>query len=641
MAGDEHQKTRVDQLYFGRDDAESDAGSVGLLRAGFLRTAAYDAAISGKKQLVIGRKGAGKSAICVMLAAAEAPRSSVVTPDEISADELRRFELHGVPRQTAKQFVWRYVLALQLAKIVIRHAETEHKKRPPSVDRLRDFLAANDEPSADPRWHDRFWKTIHRLRSSLKLEAFGVTASLDLGSSGDGAPEGLRIGEQLDIVETRLRQALVELQCPAGHGTLIIIVDQLEKIWSNDEDSDDMVIGLLSAAKHISAVFPNVRCVVCVRSDIYDSLQFAERDKFRGDEMRIDWSPHTLVDMLVARAAASLGAPLTSEELFGVCFTDTVQGRPTTLYLVERTLMRPRELIQLANLCRDTAAKNGHSRILEADILEAEVQYSVWKIQDLVTEYALTYPFLNDLLVLFQSAPYLVKRSDLADRMGTLAATLSARYQRFADVFTPSGVATVLYGIGFLGVRRNEAFAYSYEGGLPLDGDEQEFCLHPCFRQALRAVTASRLAQYEPLASWVRVEHLAQRGGWLGADVNFRGSQGYLLFDAVDKAALRALSLVDDADLAPELRDELRASLLRIRKDTHARRSEDGSIDASLEHAQWVVGFLRSLRADLSRLGNGQDEPTVLAGRIDRIARNLDDAVAGELSGQPRPSEIS
>src|SRR5258708_1387146 len=125
MAVRDYQRDLIDRLYFGRDDAESDAGSVGLLRAGFLRTAAYDTAISGKKQLGLGRKGAGKSAICLMLAAAESPRSSVVTPDEISADELRRFELHGVPQQTAKQFVWRYVLALQLAKIVINHTETD------------------------------------------------------------------------------------------------------------------------------------------------------------------------------------------------------------------------------------------------------------------------------------------------------------------------------------------------------------------------------------------------------------------------------------------------------------------------------------------------------------------------------------
>src|SRR5262245_7722367 len=89
----------LDRLYFGRDDAESDVGETGLLRAGFLRTQAYEMALSGRKQLLIGRKGSGKSAICVMLAESMQSMSSIVTPDEISADEIRQFELRGVTRQ--------------------------------------------------------------------------------------------------------------------------------------------------------------------------------------------------------------------------------------------------------------------------------------------------------------------------------------------------------------------------------------------------------------------------------------------------------------------------------------------------------------------------------------------------------------
>jgi MoxR-like ATPase len=58
----------VRKLYFGRDDAERDMAN-GLLRAGFLPTRAYEDALSGRKALVIGRKGAGKSAICMQLAA--------------------------------------------------------------------------------------------------------------------------------------------------------------------------------------------------------------------------------------------------------------------------------------------------------------------------------------------------------------------------------------------------------------------------------------------------------------------------------------------------------------------------------------------------------------------------------------------
>ena len=57
----------IQNLYFGKDDAETDITSSGLLRDGFLKTAIYETVKAGKKTLVIGRKGSGKSALCMML----------------------------------------------------------------------------------------------------------------------------------------------------------------------------------------------------------------------------------------------------------------------------------------------------------------------------------------------------------------------------------------------------------------------------------------------------------------------------------------------------------------------------------------------------------------------------------------------
>jgi ABC-type multidrug transport system fused ATPase/permease subunit len=98
--------TTVDlsKLYFGKDDAESDIARGGLLKQGFMKTHAYNEALSGSKTLVIGRKGSGKSAICLMLlASADVTHSFVlVTPDAISAEEVRRFQLSGIPQEQSK-----------------------------------------------------------------------------------------------------------------------------------------------------------------------------------------------------------------------------------------------------------------------------------------------------------------------------------------------------------------------------------------------------------------------------------------------------------------------------------------------------------------------------------------------------------
>jgi hypothetical protein len=62
----------------------------------------------------------------------------------------------------------------------------------------------------------------------------------------------------------------------------------------------------------------------------------------------------------------------------------SVGGRPVQDHLLDHTLLRPRDVIQLANRCRDTAEQNGHLRVTRSDLDEALLQFSTWKLQDLL-----------------------------------------------------------------------------------------------------------------------------------------------------------------------------------------------------------------------------------------------------------------
>lgn len=139
------------QLHFGREDAERDVTEGLLLRGGFLPNAAYRAALSGRKMLIIGRKGSGKSAICMQLMAAHGGwahngEKILVTPDEAAGEEIRRFELQGLPGDSAKALIWRYVFAVHAARYIVAHAKGTHGgHKLDSVKALGRFLKQNGE----------------------------------------------------------------------------------------------------------------------------------------------------------------------------------------------------------------------------------------------------------------------------------------------------------------------------------------------------------------------------------------------------------------------------------------------------------------------------------------------------------------
>ncbi|MEU6649743.1 hypothetical protein ABZ904_09920 [Streptomyces sp. NPDC046900] len=493
--GEPAESAPVKRLYFGHEDAERDIAS-GLLRAGFVRTTAYDAALSGRKMLILGRKGSGKSALCMQLAAGGHPGGTVlITPDDAAGDEIRRFELQGVTGDTAKSLIWRYVFAVQAARHLVEHARVHGRRQPRAVRRLRKFLHANGESLQD-RLYDRLATGARGLQTSLSLEVFGVKAGLDVAGS---TTEGARATRQLEVVEQGVADAFDALGCVDSHGRLLLLVDQLEQVWSSDPDSHAMVIGLLLAAKHIAARYGDwMRCLLFLRSDIYDMLAFGEGDKFHGDELRIHWTLEDLSGLALARARASAGPELTRDQLWGGIFPHTVDGRDTVERLLGTCLPRPRDVIQYLNLCRDTAVEHDHQVVTEADINEATRQFSQWKLQDLANEYLVAHPYLGRLPLLFDNAGYVATRSAIEERFAAYAPTLHSTFPAYTEALTPSAVIDTLFAVNFLGVRRGGDVVYVSSGKLPVQPHETEFHIHPCFRPALGCTQPTALRSFHP-----------------------------------------------------------------------------------------------------------------------------------------------
>ncbi|MFJ8504461.1 P-loop ATPase, Sll1717 family [Streptomyces avermitilis] len=624
----------VERLYFGRDDAERDFAD-GLLQEGFKETAAYNAVVSGRKMMVIGRKGVGKSAICVRLASAGAPHyggTALITPDDAAGEEIRQFELAGLTGDHAKSLMWRYVFALRAAQYVVRHA-ADHAGRPPaSVKALRSFLKANQELIGEPRDSSGFGQWLQGLRGSLSLEAFGVKASADFNQT---PTEGARAAHRLRILEDGVRGAFVDLGCAPAH-RLLLLVDQLEQVWSADVESNSLIIGLLLAARHLGSQYgSSLKCALFLRSDIYDALSFGEGDKFRSDELRVEWTGSDLEDLVLRRARASVRAELTAQQLWGGIFPRTVRGRDTASYLLSHALPRPRDLIQYLNECQSTAIGNGHhDRIHESDIVTATRRFSEWKLKDLVQEYLVAHPFLERLFPLFQNSGYLVTRAALRSRVEWTQDTLRREFPAYAQALTLDGIIRTLYEVGFLGVRRGHGTVYAGVPLLPVQPHEDEFHLHPCFREALGATSAAGIGAYDRLVA----DSIRGQVGSGHVDATARGvtrvSRGHALLGRLQRACRSILDRATRSDGLPaEVRTEIVTQVRRILDDTeHAPYAEPPVAEDRIVLA--AASYFHSLASRLRRDAmDGGDVADGLAAHLTEQSTRLVRAVGGGLVG--------
>ncbi|MFI5615594.1 P-loop ATPase, Sll1717 family [Amycolatopsis sp. NPDC051903] len=617
----------VERLYFGRDDAEHDFAD-GLLREGFLVTKAFEEVSAGHKNLVIGRKGTGKSAICMQQAANDG--TCLITPDDAAGEELRRFELQGLTGASAKSLIWRYVFAVQAARHLVSHARAGHRRRfSKPIRALRRFLQKNGELT-DVSFHDRILHGGQGLQASLSLEAFGVKAGFE---HKNGSSEGARASKQLEVLEAGVARGFRSLGC-AGHDPLLVLVDQLEQVWSSDRESDDLVIGLLLASKRVTQAYAGaMRCVLFVRSDIYDALRFDDADKFHSDELRLDWTPEKLGEVALLRARASLGRPLTRDELWGKVFPARVRGEPADAYLFSRTLPRPRDAIQLLNLCRDAAHARGADRITEADVLGATLPFSQWKLLDLAKEYLVTAPFLDRLFVLFQNTGYVVMRSAVATRLKPFAEALHSQFPNYRDVLTADGVVEVLYRVGFLGVLRETGVSYAGSRELPLQPQENEFHIHPCFRPALGVDRPTAVLPFQGEPQMNRIAIGSANTGVVAqivsGDLRISPSFSFRLLDLLVSTCQRLLRTLARTPLPAGAHSQLTDQLSELVAQTVALRDRPGAED-SVAHVSKAATYLDGLARQLAESGLGSPRDDGIVRALRGAANTLHRAIGGD-----------
>src|SRR5207247_10907298 len=128
---------------------------------------------------------------------------------------------------------------------------------------------------------------------------------------------------------------------------LLVELDRLDDSWDGSLEAEQLLIGLLKAAKDMNDRFRGglngLRVLVFLRSDIYDGLRFDDKDKHRPLEEHILWAPESLREMLARRLPEGVGA----DDLFD---PGDMRGSITPFsYIMERTFVRHRAVLQFVD----------------------------------------------------------------------------------------------------------------------------------------------------------------------------------------------------------------------------------------------------------------------------------------------------
>jgi hypothetical protein len=476
-------------LDFGAPAAERDIAKG--LKDYFVESDAFRRIYAREKFILLGNRGAGKSAIFRITAERERRAGTLVielSPEDYSYEMLSSVmaEEHAGAwaKQGAYAAAWKYLIYVLIMKGLTESGPTYKKG---AAAQIYSYLRDN---------HRGFQgNPIAVLISYLKrmegMKIGSYEASLK-------SKELIKLYKLEEI--NHLLPALTEL---CERQKVLILVDELDRGWDASEDAKAFVAGLFQAVVSINELTPQLRVLISLRMELYDSIPslYEDAQKFRDVMEIISWDETSLLRLVARRIQHTVPVLLSNNDIecWNNVFSEILDYRQSKSfnYIVDRTLYRPREIIQF---CSDALLESRKAQtwpINYSVISRAELQYSEERTKDIVAEYRFQYPGLMSIFDVFRGRSYTLSREDLeliclGIVTGEYGIDKSAKWLSDQD---PEYLIEILWRLGFLraqavgGIKAHRRSGSSYLGPHQVSNlnlqNISRFQVHPMFRSFL------------------------------------------------------------------------------------------------------------------------------------------------------------
>lgn len=499
-------------LRLGELDAEADTD---LLGACFVDNGQLSDLLNlnSPQSVVLGRTGSGKSAMLFQIQA-QSEKSALLDPNDISISFLEHsniiqfFNELGVRLDLFYRILWRHILVVELLKL--RYELRNENESRSFLQRITEWVQLDPVRKRAfeyfSEWGDRFWletdeqlveltnKFTEDLKAGLETEFSGVDISLqgaknlseesrvEVKSLATQVVSGIQIKKLNEVLELIRDYAFNDSQ-----KRFYILIDKLDENWAESETRYRFIRSLVEETKSLRNI-PQVKIVTALRVDllntVFDKTREAgfQEEKYEAYLSTIRWSKQDLRNVLNNRVKEVFRRKYSGKNVDMIeIFPKQKKGHDGDAldFILDRTLMRPRDVIQFANECFALAADT--NRLTWRNMSAAEASYSSKRLNSLFEEWDEYYPSLPIVIELVRSLNSEFTRSSvvsskLQDSIGELSnLNVDDSLIRIAkSMYDPNAKTTeadflsevlrCLYHVGAIGIKikKNDTYRWSH-----------------------------------------------------------------------------------------------------------------------------------------------------------------------------------
>jgi hypothetical protein len=318
--------------------------------------------------------------------------------------------------------LWKHVFIVEILKLYL--GEDANKKQS-VVQKLWSMVSTGGKSDEAKRmaleyfnkWSDEFWLTTEYRIKTLEQELeqkvtseLGINlSSIKAGSSGSDTIAETKVYEVktkaehiISQVQAQTLLTLIELLSKnvfnSTQRKFYLLIDDLDKEWVSPQIVYDLIGAMIEVIKEFQQKFKGVKIIISLRENLQMKVfsgtehRGGQREKFAPLFLNLNWTNPDLKKLIDIRLQL-----ITNKELnLHNVFEKQPNGKTGIEYIIERTFLRPRDIISYFNKIIEASSQRSHFNM--NIIKQAEVKYSIERLQALEDEWSENYGEISKVL---------------------------------------------------------------------------------------------------------------------------------------------------------------------------------------------------------------------------------------------------
>ena len=362
------------------------------------------------KVILLGRTGSGKSAIIRFMAESE-ERTIIVNPESLSLTYLSNTSIIkdlieiGVNFDLFFKLLWRHVISIEIIRYHLSLQKVDDKQK-----WFQMFKASSKTDKSQKaleyleKWGSKFWEdTDYRVKEITEKFVSDLSAKIGHDNLGFGGHIGKDDEVKTEIFKkaqnyinniqlTELNNVLVAINelLDDDQKKYFIFIDKLDEDWVDDEFRYKLIKSLIETTRDFRKV-NNVKIILALREDLLNRVfektrtSGFQKEKYESLCFHVSWDKEQLIEMINNRMK-KIYIPIKQKGgALKSYLPKSINNEDPVDYLLERTLMRPRDLISYINIMIKRADKKS---LFSAQIIrDSEGEYSLSRLNALSDEW--------------------------------------------------------------------------------------------------------------------------------------------------------------------------------------------------------------------------------------------------------------